>query len=413
MARVAGNAQVMISLPSVEAIASPAAMELRERITAARARREPVRIAGACTWLDAGRAVRAVARLDATVHSGIVEYVPGDLTLTARAGTTLEELERATEAEGQWLPFDPFGAPAGTIGATVATGSAGPLSHGFGTARDNVLGVEIVTGRGEVVRAGGRVVKNVAGFDLTRLMIGAWGTLGAITEVSVRLRARPEVDRTVVVPLPADRIAAERAIAGLRAAPMAPLALQIIGASLADRLGMVVGDAIVARLGGNEESVRAQHGVLSALGDVLEAPASLWRALRECEGGDALVLRVAGRASDLGERWLAVRDAIAAAHARGLDGSGTAPSNVLVHAWMGSGTIRVIAPRTSEALLDGLLFSLRRMSAGGRAIGERLTPALWSRIGAAAAGEPLARRIREAFDPDFVLNPGILGEALP
>ena len=403
----------MISPPSVEAEVSPAAMELRERIMAARTRRERVRIAGACTWLDAGRAVRAVTRLDATVHAGIVEYVPGDLTLTARAGTTLEELERATEAEGQWLPFDPFGSPAGTIGATVATGSAGPLAHGFGTARDNVLGVEIVTGRGEVVRAGGRVVKNVAGFDLTRLMIGAWGTLGAITEVSVRLRARPEVDRTVVVPLPAERTAAERMIAGLRAAPIAPLALQIVGASLAERLGLAAGDAIIARLGGNEESVRAQYGAMSAMGDVLEQPASLWRALRECERGDALVLRIAGHASDLGERWLAVRDAIAAAHAHGFDGSGTATGGVLVHAWVGHGTIRVIAPRTSEALLDHLLFGLRRLSADGRAIGERLTPALWSRVGAAAASEPLAHRIRDAFDPDFVLNPGILGEALP
>ena len=402
----------MISLPSTEAAPSPAALELRERIAAARARREALRIAGACTWLDAGRPVRAVTRLDASVHAGIVEYVPGDLTLTARAGTTLEDLERATESERQWLPFDPFGRPAGTIGATIATGSAGPLAHGFGTARDNVLGVEIVTGRGEIVRAGGRVVKNVAGFDLTRLMIGAWGTLGAITEVSVRLRARPEVDRTVVVPLPAERIAAERAIAALRVAPIAPLALQIVGASLAARLGIDAADAIVARLGGNEESIRAQYGALSAMGDVLDAPSSVWRNLRECENDDALVLRVAGRASDLAERWFAVRTAIAGAHARLIDGTGATSADILVHAWAGSGTIRVIAPRSSETLLDDLLFALRRMSADGRAIGERLTPALWTRIGAAAANEPLAHRIRQAFDPDFVLNPGILGEAL-
>ena len=402
----------MISLPTTRAEASPAAAEVRERIAAARARGEALRIAGACTWLDAGRPVRAESRLDAAVHPGIIEYVPGDLTLTASAGTTLAELERATAAERQWLPLDPFGGDAGTLGATVATASSGPLAHGFGAVRDNVLGIELVTGRGEIVRAGGRVVKNVAGFDLTRLMIGAWGTLGAITEVSVRLRARPEVDRTLVVPLPEGAIAAEHTIAALRAAPIAPLALQLVSGALARRLGLDAGDAIIARLGGNEESVQAQHEVLAAIGDAAEAPAQLWRDLRECEPAGALALRVAGRPSDLGERWIAVRDAIAAAHARGLDGAGAA-GDVWMHAWAGSASIRVIAPAASEALFDDLLFALRRSAADGRAIGERLTPSLWPRLGATAASQPLARRVRAAFDPDFLLNPGILGEALP
>ena len=402
----------MISLPSAEAAPSRAAGEIRERIAAARVRREPLRIVGACTWLDAGRAVRAEAQLDAAANAGIVEYVPGDLTLTARGGTTLEELERATMAEHQWLTLDPFGGDAGTLGATVATASSGPLAHGFGTVRDNVLGVEIVTGRGEIVRAGGRVVKNVAGFDLTRLMIGAWGTLGVLTEVSLRLRARPEVDRTLVVPLPPEKVAAERAIDALRTAPIAPLALQLVSGGLARQLGLDAGDAIIARLGGNEESVRAQHAALEAIGDAEEAPADLWRALRACEPADALVLRVAGRPSDLGERWLVLRDAIASAQARGLSGDGDGPA-VLVHAWAGSGSIRIIVPAAAEPLLEDLLFSIRRSAADGRAIGERLTPGFWTRLGAAAANQPLARRVREAFDPGFLLNPGILGEAAP
>ena len=125
--------------------------------------------------------------------------MPGDLTLTARAGTTLAEIERATAAERQLLALDPYGTARGTIGATIATASAGPLAHAFGTPRDLVLGLEFVTGDGAVIRAGGRVVKNVAGFDLTRLLTGAWGTLGVITEVSVRLRALPEMEESVAL----------------------------------------------------------------------------------------------------------------------------------------------------------------------------------------------------------------------
>ena len=128
--------------------------------------------------------------------SGITEYVPGDLTLTARAGTTLGEIRDATAAHGQWLALDPYGADEGTIGATIATASAGPLSTFFGGPRDLVLGVEFVTGDGVVARGGGRVVKNVAGFDLTRLITGSWGTLGVVTEVTLRLHARPRGDET-------------------------------------------------------------------------------------------------------------------------------------------------------------------------------------------------------------------------
>ena len=157
----------------------------------------PLRIVGRGTWLDAGRPVRATETLSTRELSGITEYVPGDLTLTARAGTTLGEIREATAAHGQWLALDPSGSDDGTIGATIATASAGPLVTFFGAPRDLVLGVEFVTGAGVVARGGGRVVKNVAGFDLTRLLTGSWGTLGVITEVTVRLHARPEADESV------------------------------------------------------------------------------------------------------------------------------------------------------------------------------------------------------------------------
>ncbi|MDF1506516.1 FAD-binding protein, partial [Roseisolibacter sp. H3M3-2] len=164
-----------------------------------------LRLVGAGTWLDAGRPVAAGAALALAALRGIVDYVPGDLTRTARAGTPANEIARAAAAERQFLALDPFGDAAGTLGATVATASAGPLAHAFGTPRDNVLGLAFAIGPRVVVRAGGRRLKNVAGFDLVRLLTGAWGTLGAITEVSVRLRALPDDDATVAAALPPAR----------------------------------------------------------------------------------------------------------------------------------------------------------------------------------------------------------------
>src|SRR5205085_2072238 len=133
--------------------------ELRDRVRDAASGRRSLRIAGGASWLDANRPVRAEATLVTSGLSGIIEYEPGDLTLTARAGTTLEEIARATAAHGQWLTLDPHGdSTRATIGATIATASAGPLAHHFGTPRDVTLGIEFVTGAGDVVRGGGRVV---------------------------------------------------------------------------------------------------------------------------------------------------------------------------------------------------------------------------------------------------------------
>jgi glycolate oxidase FAD binding subunit len=159
---------------------------VRESAETARA----LRILGRGTWPDAGHPVYATVNLSLAHDTGIVAYTPGDLVLTVRAGTTLREIDSVLGAHDQWLPLDPDGGRDGTIGATVATGSYGPMAALYGTPRDQTLGMTAVTGLGDIVRPGGRVVKNVAGFDLTRLLVGSWGTLGVITEVTVRVRAR-------------------------------------------------------------------------------------------------------------------------------------------------------------------------------------------------------------------------------
>lgn len=181
--------------------------EVADAVRAAGAAGAPVRIAGRGTWLHGGVPRRPAAPLSVAALDGIVEYIPGDLVVTVQAGTPLATLDAATREAGQQLAVAPFGTDDGSVGATVATASAAPLALDRLAVRDLVLGLTMVTGAGDVVRVGGKVVKNVAGFDLVRLATGAWGTLGVITAVSLRLHARPAVDELVGYPLagPAER----------------------------------------------------------------------------------------------------------------------------------------------------------------------------------------------------------------
>jgi glycolate oxidase FAD binding subunit len=201
---------------------------IQERVGEARSAQTPLRIAGKSSWLNAGRPVAATETISVADHSGVVEYVSSDLTITVRGGTTLSEIARITGDQGQWLPLNPFGSSDGTIGATVATASSGPLAQGFGTIRDLVLGVEVVTGDAKVVRGGGRVVKNVAGFDLVRLMTGAWGTLGVITEVSLRLYALPANRITMAMDAPTDTRRLAQRLRALLDAPIIPFSLELV-----------------------------------------------------------------------------------------------------------------------------------------------------------------------------------------
>ncbi len=147
------------------------------------------------TWLDVGNPHRQVDLLVSTRRlSGVLEHEPDDLVATVLPGTSLKDLAARLGKAGQWWPLDPLGD--GTVGATIATGSAGPLASLYGTPRDLVLGLTVVRPDGRVVKAGGRVVKNVAGYDMVKLFTGSWGTLGIIAKAHLRLHALPQADRS-------------------------------------------------------------------------------------------------------------------------------------------------------------------------------------------------------------------------
>ena len=363
-----------------ERITARSETDVVDAVRAAHNDRTPFRIVGRGTWLRAGCAVGAARALDVSGVSGIIEYVPGDLTMTAQAGTTLAEIADATAAHNQWLPLDPFGDPQGTLGATLATASAGPLGGSIGLPRDVTVGLSFVTGTGEVVRGGGRVVKNVAGFDLVRLMIGAWGTLGVITEATVRLRARPETDETVALQLPEERDALGTLLSTIRVAPVEPLAAELVSAPCARRIGLGDRSVMLVRLAGNATAVHHQRATLANLAAAEPASHDIWQTLQASDPESATIVRVSRRPSELARLWCSALGA----------------NDVDAHATLSRGVVRLRL--TSEEPLEAFDPADRRVFESGRPNGNASEPT-----------HAISRRLRDAFDPARILNPGILG----
>ncbi|MDQ3673895.1 MAG: FAD-binding protein [Gemmatimonadota bacterium] len=358
----------------------------------------PLRIAGRSHWLAAGRPVQADKTLALRADSGVVSYTPGDLTLTVRAGTSLSEIERVTSEHGQWLPLDPYGDSDGSIGATLATASSGPLATAFGTPRDLLLGIEFVTGGAEIVRAGGRVVKNVAGFDLTRLLTGSWGTLGVITEATVRLYARPKSDRTVAVRLRGSERESADFLERLDAAPVSPFAMEVVSGSIAAGLGLGNQPTCLIRLGGNAAAVDFQLIALSRLARTDEVESRVWDAIRLLEGDADFVIRLSGLPARL-------RAAAGAMLADSIPGVYTSIN-------IARGIVRI-------AVTDSAPGAVGDLSAAGLALEhpvegsfvfERLPAETWKTVSPSVVADPLSQGIKRAYDPLNLLNPGILGD---
>lgn len=357
----------------------------------ASAARTRLRLVAGGSWLDAGHRVTADASLDLSALSGIVAYVPGDFTMTARASTTLAEIEAAAQAHGQYLHLDPHGSSSGTLGATLATASSGSLASTAGTPRDVTLGITFVDGSGAVIQAGGRVVKNVAGFDLVRLAIGAWGTLGIIVEASVRLRAIPPSDVTVALPVPPQPAELESRLRALANADVQPLAAELLTAALARQLGLADSDVLLVRIAGNRSVVRAQRDTLHRLAVGQEVPSDIWASLTRAESSDARVLRISTDTTAVAGVWCEV--------------CGRMGTAVLAHAGVQRGSIRVLAgtdvDQQTQALLD-------HPPSNARVRGERLPASWWPPL-SPRLSHRLAVGVRRAFDPHGILNPGILG----
>jgi len=220
--------------------------------------------------------------------SGVLEYDPGEYVLVARAGTPLAEVERLLAQHGQYLPFDPPLVEQGaTLGGTVAAGLSGPMRQRYGGVRDFILGVQFVDGTGQLVRAGGKVVKNAAGFDLPKLMVGSLGRLGLLTELAFKVFPYPKATATLRLAFPKLEAALE-ILYRLAGSPIELYALDLEPPA-----------TLTLRLGGLPEALPARLERLIAFvgraGDLLqgEAETQYWRDLNRLELGAGYLVKVA------------------------------------------------------------------------------------------------------------------------
>lgn len=291
-----------------------------------------IAVEGAGTWAHGPRGADAVLSTRGLIRPPDVSAA--DLVATVPAGLGWEALRDALADHGTWVALDPPGAPIRTVGSVLATGTAGALRAGFGAVRDHVLGVTIATGDGRIVRAGGRVVKNVAGFDLTKVAVGGFGAFGVIVEAHVRLRAVPRADVTLVARGGRDRLlVAGRA---LFEAGYQPAALELQSPAVA---GERQWRLAVRLMGSDEETEASRDAIVGAANVPLEdGPPHLWHAAAEGMLAHETTVRIGALPSALEEALDLV--------AHYLDEPVECPIAVCIPA----GTVRWTGPATPDAL---------------------------------------------------------------
>jgi len=334
--------------------------------------------------------VLSTRRLD-----GIEEYAPADLTVTAKGGTTLQSLDAALAEQGQWLPVDPPFAPRRTVGGLVATGAAGALGMAYGTPRDHVLGLTVVTGDGRVLRLGGRVMKNVAGFDLVKLMVGSRGTLGVVVSACMRLFPRPADERVLLLSAesPGALLEAARRVLTASVVPASALLLAPAPASSG-------GGALVVRVQGARAAVDADArkllGPSLPRAQILDGPEAqrLLTAARDHATGHRVVVRASALPGLLPEVLSAIQENVPVA---------TVAADVM------SGRVRVGLEPSDSDPTPLLLLRDRLRILGGSLVLERMEP--WQAYPMPAYGSrgrpgALDRALRARFDPGGILSPG-------
>lgn len=397
-------------------IEARSAREVADAIASALAEGRRIAVEGAGTKAGVGRPFEADMVLSTAGLAGVVAYEPSELVLTARAGTPLAEVEALLDSRGQRLAFEPMdfgpllGGPAGraTLAGTLAAGASGPRRIKAGAARDHLLGFEAVSGRGEPFKAGGKVVKNVTGYDLSKLMAGSWGTLAVMTEVTVKVMPRPPEATTLLV-FGDDERAAAAAMSAALGAPAEVTGAAHLPAAVAARAPL----ARLASAGAGVTLLRIE-GVAPALAS---AAAAIGRAVPGLEAG----ARLDGEETARLWRWVRDVEAFAA------DGDARQVWRLSVAPMDGPAAVAAVRAETrAEAFYDwagGLVWlacaddpdagaAVRRaaIAVGGHATLVRAA-ADSRRVLGAFQPEPaplaaLTRRIKAGFDPKGVLNPG-------
>ena len=280
MLRGCGEGRAVAETSELPVTASPNKAALRpsiEELSEVVRRASRVLPAGGMSWLPNHASTDQIV---STAHlNQIIEHEPADLIAVAQAGVKLSDFNAKLAENGQWLPLDPPDDGRATLGGVVATGLGGAQQFGYGRPRGSVIGMKVVLADGSVIKMGGRVVKNVAGYDLCKLFTGSYGTLGIIVELNFKLRPRPEFERTVIVDGPIGELPAKAR--SIIAAGLFPVAAEIVSPAFASLLGIITNRPVMlVRFAGNEVAVKYQIERTLALSercDVITEDAQVWQ----------------------------------------------------------------------------------------------------------------------------------------
>jgi glycolate oxidase FAD binding subunit len=386
-----------------EALAVERESDVVEAVRVARLEGVKLDIVGGGTRAGLGRPREDRHRLSSAAMTGIVFYAPAEMTLCAKAGTRIEAIEAAIAEHGQMLPFEPMRprplwdcGDEPTLGGMVATNLSGPRRPSAGAVRDGVLGLRLVNGLAETIRCGGRVTKNVTGLDLTKLNCGAYGTLGVLTEATIKLAPKPEAEGTLVI----RELGHSKAIEAMTRALGSPFGVS--GAAwLASGMGREFSRTLL-RLEGFADSVdyraRRLASLIGEFGEIAaltgEESAALWRSVRDAEFIAEPRDRAVWRASLAPSR--------AAQFVAGLG------EMALAHAYDWGGGLVWVATACSESAAAAIRRAVS--SASGHATLMRAPDALRATVEVfeppSALGLRLSRGLKQSFDPDGVLNFG-------
>jgi glycolate oxidase FAD binding subunit len=348
----------------------------------------------------------SLARLDR-----ILAHEPADLMLSVECGATIEALDAVLRPHRQFVPLDPVRPHASTVGGLIATGAAGPYRARYGTMRDLLVGLTVVRADGTLVKGGGRVVKNVTGYDIPKLHVGALGTLGVVVEAHLRLHPRPAEERTWVFGFPGPEAALDAALE-VRDTPCVLSRCHLLAGDLPVGLGASSspGAALAVTLGGVPAAVAAQHATVAEIcgrtaSSAIEVPAAgaWWRAVAEstspARDAPSLALRIGARPTDVAKA-LRVVEAVRPTSAT-LGAAADVPTAVL----------HVLLTPIDDARVVDLLGRIRQglLPLGASCVVEHAPPGakpgvdVWGDVGPAL--EPM-RRLKRELDPAEVLNPG-------
>ncbi|HEV8643642.1 MAG TPA: FAD-binding oxidoreductase [Methylomirabilota bacterium] len=395
-------------------VVSPAALEQVAAVLAlAHDEKLAVVARGSGSALDLGRPpVRLDAVLDMRGLTRIIEDHPDDLTVSVEAGITAGALAARLAARRQWLPVDPPAWQSRTIGGLVATNAHGPLRARYGTLRDLLLGVRFVAAGGVSTWGGSRVVKSVTGYDVPKLMVGSLGTLGVLTELTLRLHPMPESELTWLAAFPSTG-AAQAFVARVLDSPLQPSRVELLNeAALRACAATPARAAVAVAIGSVEAAVRDQGALVEdfarrAGGGAAGAPAAFWerydRAFTRSDG--QMVLQVASLTSRLADTVDLIE--------RGHDGLGS-DAALMITGCAALGTLRVTLTLTGADLeaAAGFVERLRAfvgdfegsvvIQSGPAVLRAGVDP--WGAIDPAAL--TLMRALKDEFDPQRLLNPG-------